>query len=370
MARICPQCSLENYDQSVFCSRCGFLFASADEGMPLNNAVPTPTPATLPNANYMGYAAQAKPPQEGTPQANGPAQSPVRPAPYGLPPAPPAGAAPYAPQPSVGGYDAQMPDPYGAPGGGVYQQPFPQQQMQPPQGQPEQAYFPPKGPQPSIMQRLEVVQRAFAGKGTPLMHTSWLLDGKQVAPEDMRAAIIEKVQQRYANEVKASQEHLAEREAVLEERDYVRIERAPANVFIYVTTFGNDLYVARTTTVQPALSLVRMVVLGVLFLFMLIGFIISAASAAATVVALFSALLFVFFVALGIHSLVVGITEKDFLVDLRPNVLNDFRIDDGAILEHIADRGIREAAEELGLNTSSLSAPAHNYPARKPLHII
>jgi hypothetical protein len=380
MARICPQCSLENYDQAVFCARCGFRFSTAEDAAPLNNAaVPTPTPPTLPDAGYSGYAAQANPQQAGSPQAYRPAQSvpAAGPAPY-APPSSPAGSA--QPGGSVFGqaYGSTNNDPYGAPGGGVYQQPFPQANMQPPQGQQQQAGMPPQQGQPffstgkqgNIGQRLSVVQRAFAGKGTPLVHTSWLLDGKQVAAEDMRAAIVEKVQQQYANEVKVSQEHLVEHESVLEEREYVRIERAPANVFIYVTSFGNDLYIARTTTVQPALSLVRMAVFGAMFLLMLIGFILSAASAATLIVSLFSAFLLNSFVAIIIHSLVLGFTEKDFLVYLRPNVLNDFRIDDGAILEHIADRGIRAAAEELALNTDALSAPTHSYSARKPIHVI
>jgi hypothetical protein len=378
MARICPQCSLENSDQAVFCSRCGFPFSPVEDAAPLNNAaVPMPTPPTLPNAGYAGYAAQANPQQGGNPQAYRPAQPVSEAGPY-VPPSSPAGSA--QPGGSVFGqaYGSTNSDPYGAPGGGVYQQAFPQANMQQPQGQQQYAGMQPQQGQPffsagkqgNIGQRLAVVQRAFAGKGTPLVHTSWLLDGKQVAAEDMRAAIVEKVQQQYANEVKVTQEHLMEHESVLEEREYVRIERAPANVFIYVTSFGNDLYIARTTTVQPALSLVRMAVFGAMFLLMLIGFIISAASASALIVSLFSALLLISFVAIIIHSLVLGFTEKDFLVYLRPNVLNDFRIDDGAILEHVADRGIRAAAEELALNTDALSAPAHSYSARKPIHVI
>jgi len=220
---------------------------------------------------------------------------------------------------------------------------------------------------------LAVVQRAFAGKGTPMTHASWLVDGKQVDPADLRLAIVEKVQQRYPNELKASQEHLSERDAVLEARDYVKIERAPASVYIYVTRFGPDLYISRTTTVQPALSPVRMAVLGLLFLLMIIGFIIGAATNPSAVlfkanVSLFSAILLIFFIALVLRSIVLWLTEKDYLVYLRPNVLNDFRLDDGAILEHIADRGTREAAEGLGLDASDLAGSPRNYPARQPLH--
>lgn len=383
MARICPQCSQENHEQAIFCSRCGYRFSPAEDAAPLNNNAPSSTPAAPPHiANLGGYAAQANPQQAGAPQAYRSAQPAAGPAPYTPQPSPTAESALQALQPGgsaygqggAPGYGAQAGDPYGAPGG-MYQQqqqvPFPNMQtpgqmgMQPPPGQP---YFQPA--QHNAGQGLPVVQRAFAGKGTPLTHTSWLLDGKQVSPSDLRSAIVEKIQQRYPNELKVSQEHLSERDAVLEERDYVRIERAPANIFIYVTPFGNDLYISRTTTFQPPLSPVRIAMFGALFLLMLIGFIISAASASAAIPSLFSAILLTFFVAIALHSVVLWLTEKDFLVYLRPNILNDFRIDDSAILEHIADRGMREAAKELGLDDTVLSAPARNYPARQPLRLI
>ncbi|MBA2396906.1 MAG: zinc ribbon domain-containing protein [Ktedonobacteraceae bacterium] len=389
MARMCPQCSLENNDQAIFCSRCGYRFSPVEDAALLNNYAPAPPPPVVaPHNAYIGYSAQPDPQPAGDKQA------------YQQAPLVPNGPAPYTPQPpptadsafqpggsaygqGAPGYGAPNGDPYGAPGG-VYQQqqqiPFPNMQtppgqpgmqspgqpgMQPP---PSQPYFQPAR-QHSAGQGLPVVQRAFAGKGTPLMHTSWLLDGKQVSPADLRSAIVEKVQQRYPNELKVSQEHLSERDAVLEERDYVRIERAPANIFIYVTSFGEDLYISRTTTVQPTLSPVRIAVLGILFLLMLIGFILSAASGSA-IASLFSAILLIFFVAIGLHSLVLWFTEKDYLAYLRPNILNDFRIDDGAILEHIADRGMREAAKELDLDEGVLAVPARNYLARQPLRLI
>jgi len=231
---------------------------------------------------------------------------------------------------------------------------------------------------------LTVVQRAFAGKGTPITHASWLIDGKQIAPTDLRAALVEKVHQRYPNEVKASSERLQERDAVLEERVYVKIERAPASVFVYFTRFGPDLYIARTTTVRPILSPVRIAVLGLLFLLMLIGYILAAVVHPSAldigsllgafqfkfIVSLLSTLLLIFFIALGLRSLVLGLTEKDYLGVLRPGRLNDFRLDDGAMLEHVADTCIRETVEGLGLDADELAQPARSYPARQPLHLL
>ncbi len=251
--------------------------------------------------------------------------------------------------------------------------------MQPPPGAPRSL----KSPQLSSID-LTVVQRAFAGKGTPITHASWLIDGGQIAPIDLRTALVEKVQQRYPNEVKASPERLAERDAVLEERDYVKIERAPASIFIYFTRFGPDFYIARTTIVQPALSYVRIAVFGLLFLLMLIGYVLAAAINPSVldigsflgafqfkfIFSLLSTLLLVFFITLGLRSLVLWLTEKDYLGFLRPGRLNDFHLDDGALLEHVADRCTREAVEGLGLDAGELAQPAHNYPVRQPLHLI
>ena len=49
-----------------------------------------------------------------------------------------------------------------------------------------------------------------------------------------------------------------------------------------------------------------------------------------------------------------------------PSRLNDFHLDDGALLEHVADRCTREAVEGLGLDAGELAQPARNYPARRP----
>ncbi|MDQ2887364.1 MAG: hypothetical protein M3Y39_14920 [Chloroflexota bacterium] len=336
-AHVCPECSQENIDNSIFCTRCGYRFPTQENAgdgrqVSFDNYAPIPTPPT---------------------------GSPFR---------------------------GSRNDPYGAPGA-LYGPTRPQQQQQMPfsgmQPPPQAAPRPPKTPQRSSIDS-SVVQRAFAGKGTPVTHASWLIDGKQSAPADLRAALAEKVHQRYPNEVKASSERLQERDAVLEERDYVKIERAPASVFVYFTRFGPDLYIARTTTVRPILSPVRIAVFGLLFVLMLIGYILAAAVQPSIldignflgefqfkfIVSLLSTLLLIFFIALGLRSLVLGLSEKDYLGVLRPGRLNDFRLDDGALLEHVADRCIRETVEGLGLDTDELAQPARSYPARQPLHLI
>jgi|GEM_PF-1159844 len=386
-AHICPQCSQENIDNSIFCTRCGYRFPAQENvgdvrQVSFDNYAPPPPTGPQP-------LQQGNPPPDAlpdVPHSYAPAQLPAQGSPpnHASPPFPPQGPSPVAP-PAGGPFRGSRNDPYGAPGA-LYGPTRPQQQqmpfsgMQPP---PQAAPRPPKSPQRSSVD-LTVVQRAFAGKGTPITHASWLIDGKQIAPTDLRAALVEKVHQRYPNEVKASSERLQERDAVLEERVYVKIERAPASVFVYFTRFGPDLYIARTTTVRPILSPVRIAVLGLLFLLMLIGYILAAVVHPSAldigsllgafqfkfIVSLLSTLLLIFFIALGLRSLVLGLTEKDYLGVLRPGRLNDFRLDDGAMLEHVADTCIRETVEGLGLDADELAQPARSYPARQPLHLL
>jgi hypothetical protein len=385
-AHVCPQCSQENIDNSIFCTRCGYRFPAQENvgdgrQVSFDNYAPIPTPPTGPQPLQQGYAdqttgtqKQGNPPPD-VPRSYAPAQPLAQgiPPDYASPPLPPQGSPPVAP-PAGSPFRGSRNDPYGAPGA-LYGPTRPQQQQQMPfsgtQPPPQAAPRPPKSPQRSSVD-LSVVQRAFAGKGTPVTHASWLIDGKQIAPTDLRAVLVEKVHQRYPNEVKASSERLQERDAVLEERVYVKIERAPASVFVYFTRFGPDLYIARTTTVRPILSPVRIAVLGLLFLLMLIGYILAAVVHPSAldigsllgafqfkfIVSLLSTLLLIFFIALGLRSLVLGLTEKDYLGVLRPGRLNDFRLDDGAMLEHVADRCIRETVEELGLDADELARPA------------
>jgi zinc-ribbon domain len=367
MAHFCPQCSQENIDNSIFCTRCGYRFPTQENAgdarqVSFDNYAPIPTPPTGPPPPQQGYADQTT---GALKQGNQP--------PDALPDVPRS-------------YRGPGNDPYGAPGA-LYGPTRPQQQQQMPspgmQPPSQPAPRPPKSPQRSSVD-LTVVQRAFAGKGTPVTHASWLIDGKQIAPTDLRTTLVEKVYQRYPNEVKASSERLQERDAVLEERDYVKIERAPASVFVYFTRFGPDLYIARTTTVRPVLSPVRIAVLGLLFLLMLIGYILAAAIQPSVldignflgafqfkfIISLLSTLLLIFFITLGLRSLVLGLTEKDYLGVLRPGRLNDFRLDDGALLEHVADNCTREVVEGLGLDADALAQPPRNYPARQSLHLL
>ena len=67
------------------------------------------------------------------------------------------------------------------------------------------------------------------------------------------------------------------------------------------------------------------------------------------------------------RSLIYWIMEKDFLRYLRPNILNDFNIDDIMLLERVTDDVVHSTVEQLGLDASKIAPPPQGYQPR-PAH--
>jgi hypothetical protein len=228
-------------------------------------------------------------------------------------------------------------------------------------------------------QGLASIRRAFAGRGSLIMHYSWLLGGKQVEAASVRTAILELLQQRKYAGLNVFPERLIERGLIMEERDYLTVRRGVSTVFIYAAPAGNDLYISRATTVLPIISYARAIILGLLFLLMIIGFISSSqaannASPYAYVpisplslgLGFLAYLLLIFFVIFLIRSFINWLIEKDFWIYLRPNTLNDFQLDDIALMEHSTDYIVRDAVAQLGLDASKIVPPVQGYqPKRK-----
>jgi hypothetical protein len=228
-------------------------------------------------------------------------------------------------------------------------------------------------------QGLVSIRRAFAGRGTLIMHYSWLLDGKQVEAASVRTAILELLQQRKYAGLNVFPERLIERGLIMEERDYLTVRRGVSTVFIYAAPAGNDLYISRATTVLPIISYARAMILGLLFLLMIIGFITSSQAAnnvspyayvpispLSLGLGFLAYLLLIFFVIFLIRSFISWLTEKDFWIYLRPNTLNDFQLDDIALMEHSTDYIVRDAVAQLGLDASKIVPPVQGYqPKRK-----
>ena len=223
-------------------------------------------------------------------------------------------------------------------------------------------------------------QRAFASKGTPVRHQSWLIDGKFVQPAILRNALVENIQRQGVMGVGAIPERLREQGVVMEERDYVRVQYGSSSVFVYLAPMGQNLYISRTSTVQQPYSRVRIGVVIGLFVLMLICLGLYAAinpdplsgtfgfvdSAKIFFSYAFFGLLF-FFLFLLIRSIVSSIGEMDFLAFLRPHTLNDFTLDALSAVEQITDKGIRETVAQAGLNSAEI-ARGQTFALRQPLY--
>ncbi len=380
MSRTCPQCSQVNEDETAFCRGCGYRFqatepevndATAIQPASLTNVSPDADPsATLMPENQPAQGGQPQPsPAMFSPQ---PAVAPAYPPPVTTPQ--PSGALAYPPP---------MATPNPAQPQGAYMPPAAQQGAysmqqaygQPPYGAPSMAQAPSTG--------TASLQRAFAGKGTPVHHRSWLLNGKgkQVQPVTLRNSLIDTMQKQGVLGVNITSEHLREQGIVLEERDYVRVQYGISSVFVYMAPMGQSLYVSRTSTVQQSYSRTRMVVLSSLFVLMLICLIfyivINPDSFSATggfgggaktfFGYAFDGLLF-FFLFLLLRSFVFWLTDNDFLAFLRPNRLNDFTLDALSCIELTTDKALRETLEQAGLDAEAITHSAQSYAPQQALH--
>lgn len=243
-------------------------------------------------------------------------------------------------------------------------------------------------------QGLGSFRRAFAGHGTLIKHHSWLLNGQQSNALAVRQAIMEKIGQRNLDNLSLMQQNLTDQSVVEERRDYIKVKRKVATMFIYVARAGQDLYISRATTVLPAFSMLRIIVLGLILLGIFLplcniiagvssassassGYANAAAAATGTVLALWGVFMFFFglpllwllLLALG-RSITSFILDKDLWVLLRPNRLTEFQRDDIALLEHETDDIIKDALKQLNLDADKIVPPTDGYQAKSRIRLI
>jgi zinc-ribbon domain len=314
MTIICPQCSLENPDQSAFCRRCGTPLTQTSEAA-------TSSPGQF-------YVPPAEPIiQQGFPSP------PV--------PAPPAH--------------------------------FPYEQMQP---QGPYAPLNTAPPPPSIPFATQLGKRAFAGYGMPVSRASWLIADQQAQANALLTATRDDLTQRGLPGLSINSPRLAERSFMVEYRDYLTAHRGSSTVFVYIAPAGRDLYIARTTTAQTPLSLVRVAVLTLLLILMIIGLAqsgsppaltgsFSLGAAISTILINFSFPLLFFFMALIVASLLAWLIHGDVGMYLRPATLNDFQADDAAILEEAVDNSLRSAAQTAGVDAGKITVPEQEYRVKR-----
>lgn len=316
MALACPQCSHINPEQSGFCVGCGNRLQQTGQFGPPTGSTSLPT-----------YARPGSP-------------APTKPF-YEAPPVPSQNAPTYAAPPAA--YPTQM----------------------------------------GTGQGLASIRRAFAGHGTLVMHYSWLLQGKHLQATAASSTILDMLRQRSIAGLSIKPEKLIERGVLMEERNYVTVQRGVSTVFIYVGPAGEDLYISRATTVLPAISYARAIFLGFLALLLIFGFTSQQSLATSSYspyggglpfLTLFLAALFypllLFFLVFLIRSFMIWLVEKDFWVYLRPNNLNDFQLDDIALLEHVTDNIAHDAMNQLGLDASKIIPPTQGYQPKRRIRAI
>lgn len=323
MVIICPQCSLENPEGSVFCRRCG---ASLTQ---------TPEPATSGPNQGQFYVPLAEPiVQQGFP-------------------------APPAPMPPSS-------------------QPYQEMQPQSPYAPFNTASQPSR---PSIPLATQLGKRAFAGYGMPVSRASWLVADQQAQANALLTATREDLAQRDLPGLSINHSRLTERSFMYENRDYLTAHRGSATVFVYITPAGRDLYIARTTAAQTSFSFTRFAILTLLLILMIIGLAqsgsppaltgsFSLGAAISTILINFSFPLLLFFLVLIVASLLAWLIHGDVGMYLRPATLNDFQVDDAALLEEAVDNNLRRAAQTAGMDAEKITVEGLRHRARRRIRWI
>lgn len=368
METICPHCSRPNPENSVFCVGCGNRIPQNGNGQSAGTG--TGTNSSLPTVQSQGFSPTAITPQPSY------RSSPSSTYPNATPSYPSAAQSPYAvganpPTYAPGGPSALSPYTTGA--GSV--PPSPTQWSGP------GVAPPPPASQFGSAQALGSLRRAFAGHGLLLTHHSWLLPGDQAQAMAVRHGIQTKIEQRKIPQTVIAPAKLMERGLLMEEREYLVAQRGVTTVFIYAAPAGSDLYISRATTVLPGVSNIRIILTAILAILMFIGFIDHPVSTSpigilepgyllASFLNFLSFIILLFFIVMIVRSLIYWILEKDFLIFLRPNVLNDFNVDDVMLLEHVTDDVVHSAVEQLGLDASKIVPPPQGYQPRQRIRAI
>src|SRR5579859_1290056 len=321
MAVICPQCSLENPDNSVFCSRCGTSLTPTTE---LANGGQGPTQVYVPPADSVI--------QQGFPS----------------------------------------PSPFVPPARSSYEQLQPQGQYAPLTTAPRQ---------PSIPLVTQLGKRAFAEYGMPVSRASWLIAGQQGQANALLTATRDDLTQQGLPGLSINSPNLTERTFLIENRNYLTAHRGSASVFVYITPAGRDLYISRTTTAQTPFGFPRFAILTLLLILMIIGLAqsgspplatgsFSLGAAISTILINFSYPLLLFFLVLIVASLLAWLIHGDAGMYLRPATLNDFQMDDALLLQESVDGSLRSAARTLNIDARKLQVSGQEFRVRRRIRWI
>lgn len=321
MAVICPQCSLENADNSVLCARCG---ASLEQPTGPVNGGQGPGQFYVPPADTVI--------QQGFPSPS-----------------------PYAPPPRSA-YEQLQPRGSNVPHNRVRMK-------------------------PSIPLVTQLGKRAFAGYGQPVSRASWLIADQQAQANDLLTATRDDLTQQGLPGLSINATSLTERAFMIENRNYLTAHRGSASVFVYITPAGRDLYISRTTTAQTPFGFPRFAILLLLLILMIIGLAQSASpplatgsfslgAAISTILITISYPLLFLLLALIAASLLAWLIHGDAGMYLRPATLNDFQVDDALLLQESVDSSLHRAAQTLSIDAGKLPVSEREFRVRRRIRWI
>jgi hypothetical protein len=228
----------------------------------------------------------------------------------------------------------------------------------------------------------------FAGHGQRGRHVSWLLDDLGERSEALREAIANRFSGRQIPSARFDPRILTGKGIVVERRPYYLIRRGIATAALYISRFGQDLYISQVTYAKGAINPLRTVILAsmVLFqLYLMFGYATSVESSLGSVsflggrtggdpealglllccVGPLGMLNTLGLFLAGLHMAYKFLTERDPLALLRTPP-NEFQQDDIIALEKAVEETVRQSLDAVGID-SALMPPAPEYGIRRRL---
>jgi hypothetical protein len=314
MSVICAYCTHSNPDQFVVCQVCGKPLTRDIEftdGLSRSNiSQSSGNPASQPSESTLSFVPQAPqaPRERSQSQPDDNMQS-------------------FVPQ------TPQMPQ-------------VPMRQMQ------AQQSSPPIVPMGTISTELSLSKvHAFAGRGVLLTHQSWFLSEKALAAANMLTTSFDILRRRSIIGLNVEPRNLQDYGAQTETRHYLLLRRGVATIFLYIAPAGHDLYISRATTVLTSIDGFRRFVLIALIALGILLFIVFPISIPIW-------LILIIFFSLSFRN---WLRERDFWIYLRKNELNDFQLDDIAVMEQMTDDTLKAAAIQNEIDADKIMPPTKGY---------
>lgn len=204
---------------------------------------------------------------------------------------------------------------------------------------------------------------AFAGHGVLITHQSWLLSENGEMASDLLSTSFDVFQKRGILNLNIEPRNLREHSVQTEVRHYLILRRGVTTIFLYIAPVGHDLYISRATTVLTSIDSVRLytlIALIVIGFFCLISIIFILA-----VIPIVLYLIWFFY-----RSFRYWMRERDFWVYLRKSELNDFQLDDVALMEHVTDETLKAAAKQLNIDSDKIVAPTKGYEHERRIRVV